>query len=634
MRANGITFWIPVTLALYIATTATGRSADTEVNQLLVSRDLRGTKVALLIIDLEDGSVLAEVDPDQRMIPASNMKLITTAAALRLLEKDFRFQTQLRLISSDDWQSHRRGLNLEPDPDQAPSLLIRGDGDPAFCDPAGLKQRLFSTSSDFADGLDRGIVPAGLRREFAEHEVALSEHATTSLNQRGLRWLITAPGETFVVVWEDPRLLAREAESGVDPPLHIYRQLGVDDLINNWIDTIKKTGIRKFDRIIVDDRVFDREYVHRSWPPDQLNRHYCAQVSGLNFHLNLLHIWPEPTEPGRTPRILISPEGAVVETSNRAVTGITDTFGVDRLSGTNHLIYSGKIAQRKYAPFRVTVHEPHMFFARWFQGRLAAAGVEIGDVRHADEVEVLPDGQLLHVEQTTLFETLRRCNSDSVNLYAESLLKRIGRHYTGAGGSWINGAAAVRAFLHERLGANAAVVTIDDGSGLSRENRVTPRIMVKLLKSMYQDEQLGRAYLLSMAIGGTRGSLKKRFKQSALRGHVYAKSGYINAVSNLSGYVLVPDENIEGRERALAFSLLFNNIQQPVPVSRIKDLQQEILEIVASGYGLESLESRGRSPESRVARRGARRPLVHMTSSNSELILGRTGSDGATTGDP
>ena len=601
-----MTFWIPVAWALCIAATASGRSADTEVNQLLVSRDLRGTKVALLIVDVEDGSVLAAVDPDQRMLPASNMKLITTAAALGLLEKDFRFQTELRLISRADWQSHREQLNLEPDPGQAPSLLIRGDGDPAFCDPAVLKQWVFSTSLDFADDLDRGIVPAGLRREFAEHEVPLSGHATASLDQRDLRWLITAPGETFVAEREDPRFPAREAKSEVDPALHIYRQLSVDDLINNWIDTIKKTGNRKFDRLIVDDRVFDREFVHRSWPPDQLNRHYCAQVSGLNFHRNLLHIWPEPTEPGRTPRILISPEGAVVETSNRAVTGATDTFGVDRHSGTNHLIYSGKIAHRKRDPFRVTMHEPHLLFARWFQVRLAAAGIEVAEVRHADEAEVLPDGQLLHVEQTTLFETLRRCNSDSVNLYAESLFKRVGRHYTGAGGDWINGAAAVRAFLHDRLGANAAVVTIDDGSGLSRENRLTPRIMVRLLKSMYQDEQLGRDYVLSMAIGGTRGSLKKRFRQSALRGHVYAKSGYINAVSNLSGYVFVPDENNEGRERALAFSLLFNNIQQPVPVSRIKALQQEILEAVASGYGVESPESRVQSPESRVASRGAR----------------------------
>jgi serine-type D-Ala-D-Ala carboxypeptidase/endopeptidase (penicillin-binding protein 4) len=61
-----------------------------------------------------------------------------------------------------------------------------------------------------------------------------------------------------------------------------------------WADRIKKHGIQVISGdIIVDDSIFDREFVHRNWPKDQLSKWYCAPVSGLSFNDNCVDIIPE-----------------------------------------------------------------------------------------------------------------------------------------------------------------------------------------------------------------------------------------------------------------------------------------------------------------------------------------------------
>ena len=113
-----------------------GGTAQAEVESrlanYLATADLRGTEVSVCVVDVSRGEVLAELDADRSMIPASNMKLITTAAALGTLGEDFRFSTRLAMLPP----------GARPGDDEAPgglpALVIVGDGDPAFGDPATL----------------------------------------------------------------------------------------------------------------------------------------------------------------------------------------------------------------------------------------------------------------------------------------------------------------------------------------------------------------------------------------------------------------------------------------------------------------------------------------------------------------
>ncbi|MBH05433.1 MAG: D-alanyl-D-alanine carboxypeptidase/D-alanyl-D-alanine-endopeptidase [Phycisphaeraceae bacterium] len=495
-----------IALAVLLATWAEAGSIQSKVYEHIRGKDLGETKYAIMIVDLTDGTELAAINVHEPMTPASNMKLITTAAALDVLQSQFKFKTDLRLVQPADWNEVSGRLPDESSLPAGPVLVIVGDGDPAF---------------------------------------------------------------------GDPKLLGRY-------------DLTVDDLLDEWVETIQGAGVAKVDRLVIDDRIFDTSFTKESWPQDQLSAYYCAQVAGLNFHRNVIEVWPKPTQTGRTPKIELKPPAPFMVITNRAITDKPETLSVDRRANTNQLVFRGKITHRKRSPYPVTVHDPPLFFAHLLQHRLAQSGIEVNQVDRVKEGEWLPQGQTIYRNETTLYEIVQSCNSQSVNLYSESLLKRIGHHYTGTPGSWRNGASAVRRFLRERLGISAAVVAIDDGSGLSRKNRVTANIIVQLLKTMYEDDRHRLDYIESLSIAGVRGSLNKRNRfKNQLKGRVYAKTGYINGVSTLSGYVFrqATDQRPHSKElNTVAFSLLFNDIRSNV--GKVKKIQDEILELIDESYTL------------------------------------------------
>jgi len=156
---------------------------------------------------------------------------------------------------------------------------------------------------------------------------------------------------------------------------------------------------------------------------------------------------------------------------------------------------------------------------------------------------------------TPLADIVARCNRDSVNLYAEALAKRMGHEVTGEPGSWGNGGAVVRMVMTDRLGPSAATTTvISDGSGMSRANRIAPETMTRWLASMSRDPAIGSLFTASLPTTG-QGTLRKRFPATTLKNTLHAKSGTINGVRCLSGYLTHP---VTGR--TLVFSILINDL--------------------------------------------------------------------------
>ncbi len=487
---------------LAMSAAAAGQSLDSRVGQIIRGNDLRQTTASVMIVDLETGQELASLNADDPMLPASNMKLVTTAAALDILGKDFRFQTRLEIVQPGKLANHVVDPNggAVPGGGEAatpiePTLVLIGDGDPAL---------------------------------------------------------------------GDPQVLAGS-------------KLTVEDLLAQLVKAVKDAGVTSVGRLVVDDRVFDHQFIHEHWPIDQLQNDYCAQVGGLNFYGNVIDVRPEPTALGKSPRVVLEPLAPFIQTSNRAVTARNDHFEVERPLGGSDLIFRGSIASRKSVAYQVTINDPPLHTAKLLADRLESAGVTVRAVERVGEGELLPPGQTLFTIRTTLFEVLQRCNTHSINLYAEALLKRMGREFTGAPGTWNNGGSAVRDFLRRRLGPTSAVVVVDDGSGLSRENRVTSRVLVKVLQAMYADEQLRMDYIQSLAVVGETGTIKGRLPQ--LKGRVFAKTGYINGVSAFSGFLLTPGPD-GGVERAYAFSLIFNDIPGNVRIGDVKRVQDQIVQLL------------------------------------------------------
>lgn len=467
------------TCALTLVSAGVAQPLQSALEQLAAARQLGRATVGVVIADADTGTRLASLRADRAFIPASNMKLLTSGAALHALSPDFEFRTTLEFDAGSD------------------RLIVRGSGDPAFGDPALLE--------------DMGLTP-----------------------------------EAFVDVWADAAREAMEESGGGSV------------------------------EIVVDDRIFDRTLVHDTWPVDQLNRWYCAEVSGVNFHTNCLSVFPRPAgEVGQPGQLLVVPESPWIEIENksRTVARGKHTAWAARAHGTNAITIFGDV---RFAsePIEVTVHDPALQFGHLLARRLSVAGASVGEVRLAGVDESLPPARVLHTVRSPMETVLRRINVNSQNMYAEAVLKRIGAEVTGPPGSWETGSAIVRGVLNDRLGPSAGeVLVVADGSGMSRENRVTPGLLADWLLSFHDDTELGPALLASMP-GPGEGTLRSRFGSSRLDNDVRAKSGYLRGVSALSGYLTDHESG-----RRVVFSVLVNDPPSGIARSTIRRFEEQVVEL-------------------------------------------------------
>jgi serine-type D-Ala-D-Ala carboxypeptidase/endopeptidase (penicillin-binding protein 4) len=190
---------------------------------------------------------------------------------------------------------------------------------------------------------------------------------------------------------------------------------------------------------------------------------------------------------------------------------------------------------------------PAYYGARQFERELRRAGVKISwharaGVAPADAERV---GEWASARMSVL---IRHTNRPSDNYMAETLLKDLGADYGGAGTTAAGTAVARKSAA--AFGARPAMV---DGSGLSRQNRTTPRDVVALLAGL-DDSDVATPMRLSLAVAGKNGTLFDRMRRTTAKGRCRAKTGTLNGVSNLAGYCT-------SRSGArLAFAFLMNGV--------------------------------------------------------------------------
>jgi D-alanyl-D-alanine carboxypeptidase len=245
------------------------------------------------------------------------------------------------------------------------------------------------------------------------------------------------------------------------------------------------------------------------------------------------------------------------------------------------LVLRGQIQRGHSGLWRsAPVSDPAHFAATAFEEVLVQRGIELrGGVRSHHDAATSPIGgrqffapamdggpvvQALAVHRSPpLLDILKVVNQRSHNLYAESVLRVVGRVVTGSG-SVDGGAEAVAAML-EAEGATAAVagLVMDDGSGLSRLDGASPSAIVELLALMTRSPHW-EAFWETLPEAATTQGLR-RMHQTAAAGNLRAKTGTINGVSALSGYV-----QARNGER-LAFSIIANDVPSGWGAKRVED---------------------------------------------------------------
>lgn len=478
---------------------ALAQSLDRKVETILSDPKLGAAKTGVVIMDASEGTLLASRRADDAFIPASNMKLITSGAALTVLGPQFTFRTELVHVPGDGTPGSQR-------------VIFRGSGDPTLGDPG----------------------------------------------------LLDKAGTT--------------AES----------------ILEKWVGALKKAGVTPGAELIIDDRVFDREFVHPTWPVEQLNRWYCSEVSGANFHANLLRIYANPQAQGRPPALKVEPKSPWIDVRNKArsVASGNQTAWAARESDNSLTLYGD--VRWANDPVEISLTDTPNFLGRLLADRMRAAGMAPVSVRTASANEDLSGGTVVHAEETPLADVLRRCNVDSYNLYAECLIKRLGHEVTHTSGSWANGSAVVRMVLSDQLGAKAGQsMSVADGSGMSRQNKVTPMLLAEWLEAMIKDQARGEQFIQSLAEAGDEGTLARRFRGPPLSNTVRAKTGYLSGVSAISGYVVSPD-----RSRKVIFVIITNDKPNSVPLSLVRQSEESIVRL-ADGWLRDKVGGPGSSTGSR-----------------------------------
>lgn len=148
-------------------------------------------------------------------------------------------------------------------------------------------------------------------------------------------------------------------------------------------------------------------------------------------------------------------------------------------------------------------------------------------------------GQISH----SIFDVLAYMNKESDNHSAITIFKLLGAKVKSNPGSLKKGQEVIESFLSE-IGINRDSYEILEGSGLTRYNRVNANLFIKMLKYVYDDRFLFDYFMNSLSIAGKDGTLKKRMIGTEAEGNVYAKTGTLNSVSALCGYVINSDSEV------------------------------------------------------------------------------------------
>lgn len=328
-----------------------------------------------------------------------------------------------------------------------------------------------------------------------------------------------------------------------------------------WADKIREHGIQVISGdIIADDNIFDREFVHSSWPKDQLSKWYCAPVSGLSFNDNCVDIMVSPNgNPGSPASVKIEPDTSYVRIINRCRTTTSKSkhsYSLYRKPFTNLINIKGNYwSKAQPSKEYITINNPPLYMATVFKEILEGKNIRVmGKARVIDETDMyaIQEHNILATTMSSLRQSITVANKRSQGFYAEHILKTLGATINNEG-SFSGGLDVIKDFL-TKLGIPEDQYQIDDGSGLSKKNKLTPDTITTLLNYMYNHKNAG-IFLKSLPISGTDGTLKNRLKDEPYKSRVRAKTGYVNGTRTLSGYVKTLDEEI------IAFSILVNEIK-------------------------------------------------------------------------
>ncbi|MDW6003059.1 serine-type D-Ala-D-Ala carboxypeptidase [Vibrio mangrovi] len=321
-------------------------------------------------------------------------------------------------------------------------------------------------------------------------------------------------------------------------------QLTTDDLKQLFV-TLKQQGIAKIDGDLwLDNSLFTGYERAVGWPWDILGVCYSAPSSVIVLDDNCVPGSIYTQTDGRT-RVYI-PEQYPIHVSTQAKTVSLQEqkqqlCDLELHSNVeNNYRLSGCLVQRgSPLPLKFALQNTSLYATRIVYKILNQLGIDLRGNVIVGRPPVALQHALVSHESKPLVELLDTMLKDSDNLIANNVTKTLGHQFFVQAGSFANGTEAIKQILYAKAGIDLKTAQLVDGSGLSRNNRVTANQLAAVLRYIWKNEpSLHLIELLPVA--GQSGTLKyrKSMRSSFVKGHLSAKSGSIYGSYNMAGYGL------------------------------------------------------------------------------------------------
>lgn len=339
---------------------------------------------------------------------------------------------------------------------------------------------------------------------------------------------------------------------------------GSNRSLDELVERIYRSGVRRIEGGLVgDESYFTGNAIPNGWEWDDLQWYYGAEVSALSINDNTIGLRIRPGATNGSPcTAQILPENTVFRIINKCTTGGgAKTLAVTKKLDQNVIEITGSLpAGDSGFSGPITVSNPAELFVELLRRKLTEKGIVITGANRVSkdrEVSIAAASdkvELARLESTPLSIIAQKTIKPSQNLYTETILRALGEQVASSsnGTSEDKGKAVIREFLKE-IGVGTDGIIQWDGSGLSRHNLVTPDAVVQLYSFMAKSRS-SIAWNAALAVGGVDGTLRNRFRGNSATGNVRGKTGTIDQVSSLSGYLTTASGE------KLVFSIIVNGV--------------------------------------------------------------------------
>lgn len=339
--------------------------------------------------------------------------------------------------------------------------------------------------------------------------------------------------------------------------------------LNALAEKIAQAGVKRIEGDLVgDESYFSGNPIAMTWEWDDLQWYYGAEISALAVNDNAVDLSVKPGAVEKPCVVQILPANTIVKINNTCLTsGSKRDVRVVKKLDQNIIEISGTIpANDKGYTAYISVTHPAELFVALLRQILEQKGIVVTgqnrvigtkDKAYLAVASSLPPVEIAKIESPPLALIAAKTMKPSQNTYTETILwalgEQVGNKNDSKQTSAERGIAVVHAFLAQ-VGISSDSIVQWDASGLSRHNLVTPSSLVQLYTYMAKQSRYSEAWRNSLTIGGIDGTLQNRFKGTIAAGNVRGKTGTIDQVSALSGYLTTASG-----ERVV-FSIIVNGV--------------------------------------------------------------------------